>query len=41
MIVFTSLGKILHASETVTALLGYLPVLFLIIFNIYCCIIGA
>ncbi|XP_060863829.1 circadian locomoter output cycles protein kaput-like [Metopolophium dirhodum] len=25
MIVFTSLGKILHASETVTALLGYLP----------------
>ncbi|XP_025201591.1 circadian locomoter output cycles protein kaput-like isoform X2 [Melanaphis sacchari] len=25
IIVFTSLGKILHASETVTALLGYLP----------------
>lgn len=25
IIVFTSLGKILHASETITALLGYLP----------------
>lgn len=32
---FTSLGKILHASETITALLGYLPVLFYDNFNNY------